>query len=145
MRRTPIRLIAGLTLVICQIQSPALCQDSPSPESAGSSAATPAAEELARGFVFDDRNGNGKRDSGEAGIKGIRVSSGSKIVTTDANGQYEIPVADDTIIFVIKPPGLGDTFEPEPVAAVFLYTQTRGLTGKLPFQSATDRPPPQIC
>ena len=40
----------------------------------------------------------------------------------------------------------GDTFEPEPVAAVFLYTQTRGLTGKLPFQgSATDRPPPQIC
>ena len=103
MRRTPIRLIAGLTLVICQIQSPALCQDSPSPESAGSSAATPAAEELARGFVFDDRNGNGKRDSGEAGIKGIRVSNGSKIVTTDANGQYEIPVADDTIIFVIKP------------------------------------------
>ena len=59
--------------------------------------------ETARGTVFDDKNGNGKRDRDESGIKDIRVSNGSLIVTTDQNGKYELPVDDDSIIFVIKP------------------------------------------
>ncbi|MDB4749510.1 calcineurin-like phosphoesterase family protein [Rubripirellula sp.] len=59
--------------------------------------------EIARGVVFDDQNGNGKRDRDEPGIKDVRVSNGTSIVKTDPNGQYELSVDDDSIIFVIKP------------------------------------------
>jgi len=57
------------------------------------------------GVVFHDANENGKRDSGESVLKGIRVSNGRKIVKTDAGGQYELPIDDDSIVFVIKPSG----------------------------------------
>ncbi len=58
---------------------------------------------MARGVVFEDLDGNGKRDAGERGLEGIRVSNGLDIVTTDADGKYQISIDDDTIIFVIKP------------------------------------------
>ena len=57
----------------------------------------------ARGIVFHDLNDNQLRDPGEPGIEGIRVSNGAEIVKTDADGRYEIPIDDDTILFVIKP------------------------------------------
>lgn len=59
----------------------------------------------AKGVVFDDANLNGVRDSGESGIPGVRVSNGSLIVRTDADGGYRLPIGDDTTIFVIKPRG----------------------------------------
>ena len=59
--------------------------------------------EVARGVVFHDENGNGARESQEPGIPGIRVSNGLDIVTTDADGKYELNVDDDTILFVLKP------------------------------------------
>lgn len=59
--------------------------------------------ETARGIVFDDRNGNGKRERGEPGIAGVHVSNGRDIVTTDHLGNYAIDVEEDTIIYVIKP------------------------------------------
>jgi hypothetical protein len=71
----------------------------PQPEPPKSDAKT------ARGIVFEDTNGNGKRDEGEPGLSGIKVSNGEEIVKTDDSGRYEIPVTDDTIIFVIKPRG----------------------------------------
>ena len=57
----------------------------------------------ASGVVFDDANGNRRRDDGEAGIPGVRVSNGSQIVKTDAQGRYSIKVDNDEIVFVIKP------------------------------------------
>ncbi len=57
----------------------------------------------ARGFVFEDLNRNGKRDEGEPGIPGVRVCNGLDIVYTRSDGAYELPVGDDTILFVIKP------------------------------------------
>ncbi len=62
-----------------------------------------AQAETARGVVFDDRNANGSRDAGEPGIAGVHVSNGVDVATTDAGGNYEIGIKDDTIIFVIKP------------------------------------------
>lgn len=59
----------------------------------------------AAGFVFHDQNGNRKRDEGEPGLAGMRVSNGRDIVLTDTQGRYEIDVDDDTIVFVIKPRG----------------------------------------
>lgn len=80
------------------MQKTAQCQ-----EAAPDQEATAKQTQIARGFVFDDKNGNGKRDSDEPGIQNIRVSNGTLIVTTDQDGQYKLPVDDDSIIFVIKP------------------------------------------
>ncbi|MEZ6055825.1 MAG: calcineurin-like phosphoesterase family protein [Planctomycetaceae bacterium] len=60
---------------------------------------------LARGVVFHDANGNRVRDADEQPLPGVRVSNGSEIVKTNAEGRYELPVTDDTILFVIKPSG----------------------------------------
>lgn len=61
--------------------------------------------ETARGTVFEDRNGNGIRDSGERGLAGVRVSNQREIVRTDRDGRWELPATDDTVFFVIKPRG----------------------------------------
>ncbi len=63
------------------------------------------ATQTARGVVFDDSNGNGRRDDQEPGIAGIRVSNGADLVKTDSQGRYEITVDDDDIVFVVKPRG----------------------------------------
>jgi hypothetical protein len=60
-------------------------------------------QEQARGFVFHDKNENQIKDEGETGIAGVPVSNGTDLVQTNENGEYEIPVSDDDIVFVIKP------------------------------------------
>jgi hypothetical protein len=42
----------------------------------------------ARGNVFEDRNGNGQRDSGEPGLAGVLVRRGSESAITDRAGRY---------------------------------------------------------
>ena len=62
-------------------------------------------EQTATGYVFQDTNQNRKRDPGEQGLACVRVSNGREVVCTDQSGKYELPVTDDTILFVIKPQG----------------------------------------
>ena len=57
----------------------------------------------ATGCVFVDANNNRKFDSGEKVLSGVRVSNGKKIVSTDENGRYSLPVQGDANLFVIKP------------------------------------------
>lgn len=65
-----------------------------------------AAQTTVKGIVYEDLNGNSRKDSREKGIPGVLVSNGSKIVTTDAKGRYELPVGEKKAnIFVIKPQG----------------------------------------
>ncbi|MEM6377435.1 MAG: calcineurin-like phosphoesterase family protein [Bacteroidota bacterium] len=61
------------------------------------------AQNTAKGFVFHDANENRVKDAGEAGIAEVAVSNGVDVILTDKNGAYEIPVTDNTTIFVIKP------------------------------------------
>lgn len=63
------------------------------------------AQDFARGTVFLDANNNGKFDSGEKPLAGVKVSNGVKIVQTDEQGKYSLSVTDDTTVFVIKPSG----------------------------------------
>jgi hypothetical protein len=63
------------------------------------------AQQKAGGYVFNDRNGNGKKDGKEPGIAGVAVSNGVQVILTNAKGRYELPVDDNTIIFVVKPSG----------------------------------------
>ncbi len=61
--------------------------------------------EIAKGYIYEDTNGNGKKDRNEVGIASIAVSNGSDIVLTDGKGYYEISVEDGNTVFVIKPSG----------------------------------------
>jgi hypothetical protein len=67
--------------------------------------ASAALDGTARGHVYVDTNGNQSRDPGEATVAGVGVSNGRDVVLTAADGSYELPVTNDTIVFVIKPDG----------------------------------------
>ncbi|MBK1442533.1 calcineurin-like phosphoesterase family protein [Parapedobacter sp. ISTM3] len=62
-------------------------------------------QSVVTGYVYDDANGNGRRDRREQGISGVSVSNGVQVTKTDESGRYELPVGADNIIFVIKPSG----------------------------------------
>lgn len=59
----------------------------------------------ARGAVFKDFNRNSRRDAGEAGVPGVKVSNGREVVLTGEDGKYSLPARDDMAVFVIQPPG----------------------------------------
>ncbi|MCI2420255.1 PQQ-binding-like beta-propeller repeat protein [Saccharopolyspora sp. K220] len=61
------------------------------------------------GVVYQDKNRDGKQDSGEPGVAGVNVSDGAKTVRTDDSGRYALSVdinrrATD-IVFITKPAG----------------------------------------
>ena len=62
-------------------------------------------QQTAKGYVYEDVNGNGRKDRREAGIPNIAVSNGTDVVLTDSKGFYTLPVSDGNTIFVIKPSG----------------------------------------
>lgn len=61
----------------------------------------------ARGVVFEDRNGNGRRDPGERGLANVRVSNQRDVAVTDRAGRWELPLLEggETTFFVVKPRG----------------------------------------
>ena len=67
----------------------------------GSTFAQPPA--VARGVVFEDRHGDGRRRPGSAGIPGVMVSNGRDVTPTDADGAWSLPVEPGDAIFVVKP------------------------------------------
>jgi hypothetical protein len=62
-------------------------------------------QSTAKGYVYEDRNANGRKDRNEKGIQGVSVSNGTEVVQTDSKGLYTLPVGNDNILFVIKPSG----------------------------------------
>lgn len=57
------------------------------------------------GVVYDDRDGDGRRDRGEPGVAGVLVSNGRALAETDASGRYRLAVAPGQTVFAIKPAG----------------------------------------
>ncbi len=82
-------------------------------------AAAPPA--MARGTVFDDAAGDGKRRAGSKGIAGVMVSNGEDVVLTDADGRWRLPVADGDAVFVVKPSGWMTPTEPGTNLPRFYY------------------------
>jgi len=64
-----------------------------------------SAQSTVQGIVYHDANGNRVFDDGDAGVSGVGVSNGRDVVETDGEGRYELPISDDTMIFVLKPRG----------------------------------------
>lgn len=62
-----------------------------------------AARACNAGVVFEDSDGDGRRDRGEQALAGVQVSDGRRIVRTDAQGRWSLPLSPDHTVFVIKP------------------------------------------
>lgn len=71
------------------------------------------------GTVFDDKNKNSKRESGEPGLPGVKVSNGRDIVATDGQGRYELPAFDNMTVFVTQPRGYQVPVDEHNVAQFF--------------------------
>ena len=84
-------VFTGLSLLLGSQQALAQCD----PERPGM--------ELARGIVFLDDDGDGSRDPGEAGVSGVAVSNGCRVVETDTDGHYSIGIAPTEILRITKP------------------------------------------
>ena len=57
------------------------------------------------GLVFHDVDGNGRHGGDEPLLPGIAVSDGTRIVRTNARGEYFLPVESGRTTFLIKPAG----------------------------------------
>ncbi|MEO7273467.1 MAG: metallophosphoesterase [Vicinamibacterales bacterium] len=55
------------------------------------------------GVVFEDANGNGRRDPGERGLGGVPVSNQHEVVETGPDGAYRLASPGDGVVFVSVP------------------------------------------
>lgn len=108
---------------------------------AGLLSCLPAIAETAKGVVFHDANGNGKRDDGEAGLPGVSVSNGVDVVQTGADGAYSLAVTDDTILFVIKPSGWRTAYDHNGTVARFYYIHKPNGSPKTKYQAVAPTGP----
>ncbi|MCE5276956.1 MAG: metallophosphoesterase [Planctomycetaceae bacterium] len=53
---------------------------------------------VVKGVVFLDANANGKRDDGEKGLSGVRVTDGVGFAVTGDDGAYSITIAPDRVL-----------------------------------------------
>ncbi|GAB2514395.1 calcineurin-like phosphoesterase C-terminal domain-containing protein [Lysobacter humi (ex Lee et al. 2017)] len=67
--------------------------------------AGPARAAVCEPVVFEDRDGDGRRDAREPGVPGVRVSDGLRIAITGRDGRYALPPTPGRPLFVIKPAG----------------------------------------
>jgi len=56
------------------------------------------------GVVFDDANGNGRRDAGESGVAAV-VSNQREVVRAGADGAFQLPSVGTGVVFVSVPEG----------------------------------------
>ena len=57
------------------------------------------------GTVYENRSGGAPRQASDPGVAGVLVSNGHRVVRTDDDGRYTLPVDEESIIFVVKPTG----------------------------------------
>ncbi|WIM67467.1 calcineurin-like phosphoesterase family protein [Corynebacterium breve] len=84
------------------------------------------ADNVLEGVVFDDQNKNSIHDSNEPGIEGVSVSNGKEIVTTDAEGRYEITVEPNTTVFITQPAGYQVPVDENNIAQFFYNHSPEG-------------------
>ncbi|MCX7000681.1 MAG: calcineurin-like phosphoesterase family protein [Candidatus Sumerlaeota bacterium] len=84
------------------------------------------AEEMARGVVFEDKNHNLKCDAGERGVPQVMVSNQRDVVLTDERGRYQIPVDDETVIFVTQPAGYSISLSEDNLPLYYYIHQPNG-------------------
>jgi hypothetical protein len=78
------------------------------------------------GIVYENRSGGVRRQVGDPGVPGVLVSNGREVVKTDADGRYTLPIADESIIFVIKPTGYAVPVDEEMLPRFYYIHQPAG-------------------
>ncbi|MEI2271491.1 calcineurin-like phosphoesterase family protein [Sphingobacterium sp. ML3W] len=106
---------------------------------------TVQAQEFAKGKVFLDVNRNGKLDKNEKGIASVSVSNGREVVATDKDGNYQLPVGNDNIIFVVKPSGYAVPVDENNHPKFYYIHKVNGSpTSKYPGVTATGKIPTNV-
>jgi hypothetical protein len=84
------------------------------------------ANETATGRVFEDLNYNDTWEPGEPGIAGVRVSNGVDVVVTDGDGDYQLDVPDEAVIFITKPSGYATPVNADQLPQFYYIHQPNG-------------------
>ena len=63
------------------------------------------AQKTVQGTIYLDQNKNGTLDTGEQKIPDVAISNGQDVVVTNENGRYQLPIDQETIVFISKPAG----------------------------------------
>ena len=94
----------------------------------------PAWAATARGTVFEDRNGDGQQQADEPGLANVLVSNGFEVVTTDADGRYEVAIDDEQgHVFVTKPSGYATPVNAFQIPQFYYLHQPAGSPAGLRF------------
>jgi len=112
-------LRSGIALLLLFAASPAISDE--------------MGEQFASGVVYHDRNSNGRRDAFEFGVRGVEVSNGRDVVSTDWRGRYRIAVGNDTIVFVIKPEGWTTPIDANGLARFYYIHKPEGSPANLTY------------
>ena len=86
----------------------------------------PVKTQVAKGTVFHDINGDGKKDAGDLPMADVKVSNGLDIVRTDTQGRYELPIGDEGQVFVIKPAGYRTRLGPNQLPLFYYLHRPQG-------------------
>ena len=90
------------------------------------------------GSVFEDTNGNGRRDAGERGIAGVAVSNQREVVKTGTDGAYRLASAGYGIVFVSIPDGYRS------VGPFWLPVSGSSSSGPVDFALTVNRAPTEF-
>lgn len=91
-------------------------------------------QQIAKGYVFDDANKNGRKDRRETGIANVSVSNGKEVVVTDEKGMYSLPVENGNTIFVIKPSGYKTPVDENYIPKFYYHHKPDGYADSLKYK-----------
>ncbi|MEU4361157.1 calcineurin-like phosphoesterase family protein [Promicromonospora sp. NPDC023987] len=78
------------------------------------------------GVVFVDRDQDSEQDRHERGLRGVTVTNGRDVTTTDRRGRYELPVFDNMTVSVTQPRGYQVPVDDDNVAQFFYHHLPEG-------------------
>lgn len=98
-------------------------------------AGTPAAagQATVTGTVFDDADGDGKRDAGEDPMPGVDVTDGAVWATTGPDGSYRLDIDPDRretdLVSIVSPDGYTPALRADHIPAYFHKVPEKGADG----------------
>ena len=82
-----------------------------------------------KGIVFYDKNENGVYDSGDKPLKDVAVSNSREVAVTNRKGEYELPLRDNSAIFVIKPRNWAVPVDEKQMPRFYKMYSATGISG----------------
>jgi hypothetical protein len=84
-----------------------------------------------KGIVYHDKTGNGSYDPPkDKPLKGVAVSNGREVVLTNRAGIYELPLKNNSVIFVVKPRNWMVPVDDNQVPRFYYLYSPQGVSGK---------------